>query len=382
MQTLTLRTRLEPTPAQADALQETLERFAQACNLALEVARACRTFNKFKLQRLVYGQLRALGLSANLAIRAIARVGRRKGHRAKHYRPTSCDYDRRTLSLRGQTVSLSTTRGRLRIPMRLSPYHRYWLARARSVQGGRLLRDRRGRWYVHLTVRVAVPEALPTGRVVGVDLGQRLLAALSTGARLSGGALKTKRLHYRAKRAEIRSKLVRPFRTHQKRQVPLAQLSGRERRFVRQVLHEASRRIVDSLAPGDVLAIEDLRGLRGRTKRKGKAARHLHQLWPYGLFRHLLEYKARLKGVRVVVVDPAHTSQTCPRCGHIDRRNRRSGRLFRCRACGFQHNADVVAALNLARRAGSEGMGRCQPAPGAIPAVDREGKPTTSVVGS
>ncbi len=281
-----------------------------------------------------------------------------------------------------EAVVLSTTRGRLRVPMRLSPYHRYWLARARSVQGGRLLRDRRGRWYVHLTVRIETPEAAPTGRVVGVDLGQRLLAALSTGARFPGGALKTKRLHYRAKRAEIRSKLVRPFRTHQKRQVPLAQLSGRERRFVRQVLHEASRRIVDSLAPGDVLAIEDLRGLRGRTKRKGKAARHLHQLWPYGLFRHLLEYKARLKGVRVVVVDPAHTSQTCPRCGHIDRRNRRSGRLFRCRACGFQHNADVVAALNLARRAGSEGMGRCQPAPGAIPAVDREGKPTTSVVGS
>ncbi|WP_243664965.1 transposase, partial [Rhodothermus marinus] len=72
----------------------------------------------------------------------------------------------------------------------------------------------------------------------------------------------------------------------------------------------------------------------------------------------LLEYKARLKGVRVVVVDPAHTSQTCPRCGHVDRRNRRSGRLFRCRACGFQHNADVVAAMNLARRAGSEGMGQ------------------------
>ncbi|BBM68806.1 RNA-guided endonuclease InsQ/TnpB family protein [Rhodothermus marinus] len=381
MQTLTLRTRLEPTPAQADALQETLECFAQACNLTLEVARACRTFSKFKLQRLVYGQLRALGLSANLAIRAIARVGHRKGHRAKHYRPTSCDYDQRTLSLRGESVSLSTTRGRLRIPMRLSPYHRYWLARARSVQGGRLRRDRRGRWYVHLTVRVAVPEALPTGRVVGVDLGQRHLAALSTGERLSGGALKTKRLHYRAKRAEVRLKLDRPSeRTRSLRRL-WARLSGRERRFVRQVLHEASRRIVDGLAPGDVLAIEDLRGLRGRTKRKGKA-RHLHQLWPYGLFRHLLEYKARLKGVRMVVVDPAHTSQTCPRCGHVDRRNRRSGRLFRCRACGFQHNADMVAALNLARRAGSEGMGRCQPAPGAIPAGGREGKPTTSVVGS
>jgi len=136
MQTLTLRTRLDPTPEQADALQETLERFAQACNLTLEVARACKTFSKFKLQRLVYGQLRALGLSANLAIRAIARVGHRKGHRAKHYRPTSCDYDQRTLSLRGERVSLSTTRGRLRIPMRLSPYHRHWLARARSVQGG------------------------------------------------------------------------------------------------------------------------------------------------------------------------------------------------------------------------------------------------------
>ncbi|MFO7325053.1 MAG: helix-turn-helix domain-containing protein, partial [Pseudomonadota bacterium] len=39
MQTLTLRTRLDPTPEQAAALEETLERFAQACNLTLEVAR-------------------------------------------------------------------------------------------------------------------------------------------------------------------------------------------------------------------------------------------------------------------------------------------------------------------------------------------------------
>jgi len=119
---------------------------------------------------------------------------------------------------------------------------------------------------------------------------------------------------------------------------------------------------VDGLEPGDTLAIEDLTGLRGRTTKRGSTERHLHHLWPYARFRSLLEYKAALKGVRVVAVDPRHTSQGCPRCGHTARENRRSQALFRCTACGFQHNADWVAATNIAQRAGSMGVGRSKPA--------------------
>jgi IS605 OrfB family transposase len=239
------------------------------------------------------------------------------------------------------------------------------LKRAKSVQGG-VLTNSGG------------------GRVVGVDLGQKALATLSTGVRFSGGELKGKRLHYLGKRAEVRSKLDTQRTKGVKRL--WERLSGRERRFVNHTLHTLARRIVDGLEPGDTLAIEDLNGLRDRTTQRGKETRHIHNLWPYARLRFLLEYKAALKGVRVVAVDPHHTSQECPRCGHTARENRKGQALFRCQRCGFQHNegvavghtgfagnlADWVVSVNIAlravpqgivaQRAGSMGMGRCKPA--------------------
>ena len=71
MQTLTLRCTLKPTPEQVAALGATVRLFAEGCNHALRVAKARGEFRRFALQRLVYSDLRAMGLSANLAIQAI-----------------------------------------------------------------------------------------------------------------------------------------------------------------------------------------------------------------------------------------------------------------------------------------------------------------------
>ena len=361
VQTLSLRCTLKPTPEQAAALEETVRLFAEGCNHALRVAREKGEFRRFKLHRLVYRDLRAMGLSANLAVQAIARVGRKKGSRARFYQPTSCAYDQRTLSLRGESVSLTTTAGRLIVPMKLGNYQRGVLARAKSVQGGVLTKGPKGKWYINLILRLEVPTP-PTGggKVVGLDMGQRYMATLSSGIQVSGGGVKSRRIHLRNKRAEVRSKLD----TGRTKGLGALweRLSGKERRFVDHTLHTLARRIVDSLEPGDTLAIEDLMGLRSRTVKRGKEARHLHNLWPYARFRFLLEYKAALRGVRVVAVNPHHTSQECPRCGHTARENRKGQALFRCTVCGFQHNADWVAATNIAQRAGSTGMGRCKPA--------------------
>lgn len=198
------------------------------------------------------------------------------------------------------------------------------------------------------------------GKVVGLDMGQAAMAALSTGEMFTGGPLKNIRLTLRGKRSEIRSKLDTERTPGLK--ALWERLSGRERRLVRHALHVVSRRIVDGLSPGDTLAIEDLTGIRERTTRR-KRDRYEHNLWPYSMFRFFLEYKCALKGVSVVAVDPRNTSKTCPRCGHCERGNRRSQRLFRCRECGFQHNADWVAATNIARRAGSTGEGQCNVPP-------------------
>lgn len=369
VQTLTLRCTLKPTPEQAAALAATVRLFAQGCNHALRVAKERGEFRRFKLHRLVYQDLRAMGLSANLAVQAIARVGKKKGSRARFYQPTSCAFDQRTLSLREEAVSLTTVSGRLVIPMKLGNYQRGMLKRAKSVQGGVLTRGPKGKWYINLILRLEVPTP-PTsgGKVVGLDLGQRYMATLSSGIQVSGGGVKSRRIHLRDKRAEVRSKLD-TGRTRGLKNL-WERLSGKERRFVSHTLHTLARRIVDGLEPGDTLAIEDLTGLRSCTTKRGNTERHLHHLWPYSKLRFLLEYKAALKGVRVVAVDPRHTSQECPRCGHTARENRKGQALFRYTACGFQHNADWVAATNIALRAGPpalpQGTRRHAAAPGGM----------------
>lgn len=70
--------------------------------------------------------------------------------------------------------------------------------------------------------------------------------------------------------------------------------------------------------------------------------------------RHEVEAKlARLRderGVSIVHVDPAYTSQECSRCGYVNRKNRKSQSAFKCLCCGHVGNADVNAALNILGR--------------------------------
>jgi len=59
-----------------------------------------------------------------------------------------------------------------------------------------------------------------------------------------------------------------------------------------------------------------------------------------------LGYKLKSAGKRLVLVNPAYTSQTCAACKHVDAKNRQ-GRVFRCVACGHTADADVNAGWNI-----------------------------------
>ena len=50
----------------------------------------------------------------------------------------------------------------------------------------------------------------------------------------------------------------------------------------------------------------------------------------------------------VIKVDPKHTSQRCPICGHVEASNRdKKIHLFTCRCCGYRSNDDRIGAMNL-----------------------------------
>ncbi|WP_223809103.1 zinc ribbon domain-containing protein [Nocardiopsis listeri] len=65
-----------------------------------------------------------------------------------------------------------------------------------------------------------------------------------------------------------------------------------------------------------------------------------------------LRNAARKPGTRIVLVDPAYTSQTCYRCKVVDANSRKSQAEFVCTSCGHTDHADVNAAKNILHAAG------------------------------
>ncbi|MER3402015.1 MAG: transposase, partial [Armatimonadota bacterium] len=130
----------------------------------------------------------------------------------------------------------------------------------------------------------------------------------------------------------------------------LRRLAGKVNRFRRDCDHVLSRRIVDSVQPGTVIVVENLVDIRTRTRQRGRESRRRLHSWSFAQLRSFLTYKAEAKGCKVVGIDPRHTLQMCSHCGYVHRSNRRSQSRFLCGACGFELNADINAARNIARK--------------------------------
>ena len=126
----TVPCKLAPTAEQRLELDATLVAFAEACNYIADVARREHTTNKVKLQHACYTDVRArFGLSANLAIRAIARVCaalKVKSKARSTFEPTSIDYDQRIFSFRewDWTFSLTLLHSRARLDTALGDYQK------------------------------------------------------------------------------------------------------------------------------------------------------------------------------------------------------------------------------------------------------------------
>jgi putative transposase len=89
-----------------------------------------------------------------------------------------------------------------------------------------------------------------------------------------------------------------------------------------------------------------------KLKKCGVWSRRVNRLFNFWLYGHLIRrlYElGELHGVRVVAVNAAYTSQSCPECGYRDSLNRRD-QAFECVHCGFADDADYVGALNVRSR--------------------------------
>ena len=69
-----------------------------------------------------------------------------------------------------------------------------------------------------------------------------------------------------------------------------------------------------------------------------------------GSLKDEFEHIARKYGIAVSLVQSLYTSQTCPKCGCIDKENRKDQEHFECIECGYKSNADLNASRNIKQR--------------------------------
>jgi len=349
--TRTIVCKLNPTAAQVVELDATLKAFASACNRIAEVAREIHSTNKVLVQKACYHAIRKqFGLSANLAIRAIARVCAALKVPAKAhstFAPTSIDYDARIFSFRewDWTFSLTLLDSRQRIESTLGERQKS-LLKGRKPTSAVLVKRKDGLFFLHVALTDEAPEPIAVTEFLGVDLGVANIATDSDGTTHTGKAVEDIRRKHNLQRKRLQKRNTKGAKKKLKR------IAGKEGRFRRHDNHVISRRIVESAKrTGRGIAVEELTGIRDRIKARGGDARNRLSGWSFHQLRGFIDYKALGAGIPVVAVDPRNTSRTCSQCGHCEKANRKCQAEFVCLHCGFSSNADWNAARNIKFRA-------------------------------
>ena len=376
----TVRVLIHPESEQEQALLDTLSQFTQAFNRVCSYGWSHHEKNGVRLHRETYYALREAypSLNSNILIQARMKATealkstftwankKEKAYSKKVakalklgkpipvFKPVQCPeseqcpvrYNERTSALdwNKHTVTLVTTHGRVTLPFAVPHFSTTYAGH--PVKTADLI-HRKGKWWLHVVVDVPMPDVARSDEVIGIDLGLNHPAVTSKRQFLGTRYWKeVDRRHFRLKRT-LQSNGSKSAKRH------LKKLSQQQARFHRDCDHVLSKRMVQNAPQGSTLVLENLTHIRDTSKMgRGKGnknvenKRRLHS-WTYAQLYEFLAYKGQERGITVVKIDPRHTSQTCSRCGHQARNNRRSQSLFLCRKCGYCLHADLNASYNI-----------------------------------
>lgn len=225
-------------------------------------------------------------------------------------------------------------------------------------------------WYLSFSYEVLDISVDLTDLVIGVDLGVKNLATLSTGEFIENinKSRRVKQLEKQLRREQRH--LARQMQANTKGYLTTAN-GGRKPIYKRPLelcsniqetkrkiklihrklhsirmnhLHQTTFYLVKQLPKG--IVIEDL-NVKGMLKNK-HLAKHIQNAMFYE-FRRQLEYKCLQYGIYLVVADRFYpSSKTCSYCGCIKSDLKLKERVYKCDSCGLEKDRDLNAAENLA----------------------------------
>jgi len=343
---LVAKVRLCPTDIQHKLLIDTIEQANDACNTISKIAWDTLNFRQYNIHKAIYSDIRSsTGLTAQVVVRCIAKVAdayKLDKNSIRTFKPHGAiAYDDRILRWYTDKnfVSIWTVDGREKISYKTGDLQHYYM---QFQQGESDLVFYKGVFYLFATCNIPDPTPKDVEGVIGVDFGIVNIATDSDEHIYSGKRIEKSRIRYERIRTQLQSKSTKATRRK------LKQLSGKQQRFQKDTNHVISKCIVATAEHTNrAIAIEDLKGIRSKTRVRSKEQRARHSNWGFYQLRSFIEYKAKKAGVPVITVDPHYTSQRCNVCGHTEKANRKTQSNFVCMSCGHSNLADVNAAKNI-----------------------------------
>lgn len=244
--------------------------------------------------------------------------------------------NKRTISIRGNLLTFSTTGSRVRTLINIPTWFttRYKVV-PNDVQAAEIVLKDTG-LYIMLQFRIPLTEPR-NGDIIGVDRGLYNLCTLSDGTIFSSKQAVAVKRRYQYLRSKLQQKGTRSAKRH------LKKLKHREARFMSDFNHCVTKQLASRTDVGTYV-LEDLRGIRKR--RRGRKLNSWLSNWAYYQFEQQLKYKCDLSGICVAFIDPRYTSQKCSVCGTVDKESRHKSKYV-CTSCGHTEHADINAAKNI-----------------------------------
>jgi putative transposase len=321
-----------------------LEQCAEIFNAHVDWALESKTYNKSKAHVALYEQMKEkhpeiptafIQAVRDTAMEAVKATAFKKKPRKKRY--SGLRFDKRTMTLRGEQLSLSTSGKRERVILKIPDYFRpifdTW-----KLKGATLTYSiKTKQFWIRLVYETETPPVKTEGVILGIDRGIQQLAVTSEGQFFSNRKIRAVQRRYLYNRKTAQTKGTPSSRRR------LKAMGGKEKRFSRDVNHQVTKQLV-SLDDVKTYVLEDLKGMRN--KNRGKKQNKRISSWPFHQFGFFLTYKAEMLGKEVAYVDARYTSKKCSCCKTIQKESRKKSK-YHCNQCSFQLHADWNAAINI-----------------------------------